>query len=310
MRALPSAPVDESKENLVICRICCTAEQPDQLYRQSSFHVVRCKKCGTVFVQPVDRSVNMELEQQAAADGERYMRKVFIEREGFWARHWTERLRKVELLLGRKGCLLDVGCAVGHFQLVAESRGWTTVGVEYSQDQVNYAREVFGLDVHAGRFEEADFEPASFDLITLWSVIEHVADPRSFFARARVLLKPEGMLVLQTPNQSSLITSLAGLGYHLSGGRYFLPIYSLDHIFRFDEQTLRRLLEKSGFEVVKIEQYDNLNVMLARMALQPKAALRRISLAFLHLLAALLNRRNQLVAFARPALEARRTTDT
>lgn len=186
-----------------ICRIC-QAHQSDLLYRQKSFDVLRCRQCGTVFVQPTDRSMIAELARRASEEGNRYMHKVFIKRQAFWLQHWTERLKRVESLLGRRGRLLDIGCAMGYFQLAAERQGWTTIGVELSQEQVAYAREVLGLDVYTGRFEDTDFEPASFDLVTLWSVIEHVPAPRRFLMQARTLLRPDGMLVLQTPNQGSL----------------------------------------------------------------------------------------------------------
>jgi len=119
--------------------------------------------------------------------------------------------------------------------------------------------------------------------------------------KAAEVLKPDGMLVLQTPNQGSLITTLAQLGYYLSGGHYLLPVYSLDHIFRFDEQSLQHLLERAGYETIQIQQYDNLGVMLARMALRPGRRVREMALLLVHGLAALLNRRNQLVAYARVA---------
>jgi 2-polyprenyl-3-methyl-5-hydroxy-6-metoxy-1,4-benzoquinol methylase len=296
---LSTAPTDLSDEtHAMICRIC-QAGQQDQLYRQRSFDVLRCKKCGTVFVQPTDQSAILELARRASEEGNRYMREVFIERQTFWLQYWAGRLRRIESLLGRTGRLLDIGCAMGYFQLAAERQGWTAVGVEVSQEQAVYAREMLGLDVYTGRFEDTDFESASFDLITLWGVIEHVSDPRRFLVQARKLLKSDGMLVLQTPNQGSLITILAQLGYYLSLGSYLLPVYSLDNIFRFDEQTLRQLIEWSGFETVRIEQYDNLEVMLTRMALQPNLRLRRMALTFLHRLAAWLERRNQLVAYAK-----------
>ena len=304
MSELPAMPTDLSDSTgATVCRIC-QADQSDQLYRQKSFDVLRCRQCGTVFVQPTDQSAIPELARRASEEGKRYMHEVFVKRQAFWLQHWAERLKRVESLLRRRGHLLDVGCAMGYFQLAAERHDWTTVGVELSPEQAAYAREVLGLDVYTGRFEDTDSEPASFDLVTLWNVIEHVPDPRRFLIRARTLLKPDGMLVLQTPNQGSLITTLARLCYYLSRGRYLLPVYSVDHIFRFDKQTLRQLLKWSGFEVIKIEQYDNLDVMLTRMALQPSAGLRRTVLLFVHMLAALLNRRNQLIAYARPAAEA------
>jgi 2-polyprenyl-3-methyl-5-hydroxy-6-metoxy-1,4-benzoquinol methylase len=284
------------------CRVCGHA-RPVLRYHQRTFDVWRCGPCGSVFVvpNPMQLSGTMEhLDQIASEEGERYMREVFIDREAFWLRHWTQRVLDLEARLGRVGRLLDIGCAMGHFQLAAEQRGWQTVGVELSEPQVRYARNVLHLDVRAQRFEEAGFEPQSFDVVTLWSVIEHVPLPCEFLAQARTLLRPDGLLVLQTPNQGSLITRLADAGYRLSGGRFLLGVYSLDHIFRFDTRSLRFALQRSGFGTVEMKQHDNLDVMLARMSLQPRAPLRHLALRALHAAAAAASMRNQLVAFARP----------
>ena len=148
--------------------------------------------------------------------------------------HWQQRLQRIEALLGRTGRLLDIGCAVGQFQLAAEARGWTTVGIEPSVPQSDYPRRHFQLDVRTAIWETATFDDGEFDLITAWSVLEHVRDPAGFLRQIRRWLKPAGLLALQTPNQASLIADLAGWGYRLSWGRYLLPIYSAEHLYRFD----------------------------------------------------------------------------
>jgi hypothetical protein len=191
---------------------------------------------------------------------------------------------------------------MGHFQAAAQRAGWQTVGVEMSEEQVGYAREHFGLDARPGRFEDARLTPRSFDAVTLWSVIEHVPEPLDFLAKTRELMTDDSVLALQTPNAASLITVLADLGYRLSGGRFLLGVYSLDHVFRFDAASLRGLLERSGYRDVVVEPYDNLDVMVLRMSLQPRPRLRRATLRLIHTLAAWTGRPNQLVAYGRRSL--------
>lgn len=304
----------QKSEKLVLgdplaCRIC--GAPADLRYVRPSHHVWQCSACEAVFVEPI-RGAALEMtmaeeSQQAVDQGRQYMRTVYVDKHDFWIDYWTGKIAAIETHLGRRGTLLDIGCALGHFQLAAVRRGWTAVGVDLSQDQADYARERLGLDVRCSRFEEAGFDPASFDVITAWSVIEHVREPFEFLTKAWHYLKPNGLLVLQTPNQDSLITSLAGLSYRLSGKRYLLPVYSLDHIFRFNDRSLRTLLDAAGYRVDCIEQYDHLEVMLMRMSLQPHATARRIALTTLHAAAAATNRRNQLVAFARPMRTPRST---
>jgi 2-polyprenyl-3-methyl-5-hydroxy-6-metoxy-1,4-benzoquinol methylase len=280
-----------------LCRICGGIGQ--LTFHRPAFDVLRCESCSTVFVRPKALSLQREMDQRADELGPRYVREVFAERQDFWLAFWTERIRSVEAVLGRRGRLLDIGCGTGEFQLAAQRRGWSAVGVEPSTLQSAYARDVLKLDVRTGFFEDVDFEPASFDVVSAWGVIEHLQDPRSFLERVRQLLKHDGVLALQTPNQASLITEIAGFGYRISGGRFLLGVYSFEHLFRFDSKTLTQLLQWTGYRVLHMDQYDNLEVMLARMHLEPHARLRRAVLTPLHALAALTKRRNQLVAYAR-----------
>lgn len=293
------------KYKLQSCPVCETAG-PTVLYVRQDFTVMRCQACDTVFVNPADLDpvpVPVELTEADFNESEQqartYMEEVFIGHHDFWVDHWRQRVIEIEQHLGKPGRLLDIGCAMGHFQLAAEQRGWTTVGVELSERQVQYAADVLGLDVRAAFFEEVGFTPSEFDAISMWSVIEHVSYPRQFLFQARQYMKPGGILAIQTPNQDSLITLLARLSYKLTGGRALLGVYSHDHIFRFDKKTLSNLVRQTGFEVLTVEPYDNLDVMLLRMWIQPHRRLRRVALTIIHGLAMVTGRQNQLVLYAR-----------
>ncbi len=283
------------------CPICATPS-PEILYRQPGFWVFRCKQCHVAFVHIIKDEVVVQQEQEAEKLGEKYIQEVFIQRMNFWMKYWGGHVRAMETKLGRKGRLLDIGCALGLFQLAAEKQGWQTVGVELSAEQAAYGREKFGLDIRTGFFEEMDFPPASFDVITLWSVIEHVKDPRTFLQNVRRLLKPDGLLILQTPNQNSLITLLADMGYRVSRGKFLLSIYSTDHIYRFEAKSLSYVLDLAGFTASEIKTYDNLQVMLNRMVLQRGRFLRAVILGAIHGLAGFVNKQNQLIVYARPKI--------
>lgn len=294
----------------------CAAPTTTSLFRQTAFAVRRCRQCHVVFVEQDSVSVSDHahaLPESAAARQRRYaaaiarsyhyIDTVFISRHEFWLAHWNRRLDRIERILGRTGRLLDIGCAVGHFQLAAEARGWESIGIEPSIPQSDYARRRFGLDVRTAFWEDVNFAAGEFDLISAWSVLEHVAQPRSFLKQLRRWLKPDGLLALQTPNQASLISDLARWGYRLSGGRYLLPIYSDEHRYRFDEAALQRLFELTNLAPVVIERYDNLAVMQARMAMEPRRRRRNAALTAIHGVAGLTGRQNQLIAYAHPAAE-------
>ncbi|HLC41733.1 MAG TPA: class I SAM-dependent methyltransferase, partial [Methylomirabilota bacterium] len=101
-----------------------------------------------------------------------------------------------------------------------------------------------GLDVAQGDLMEAQFEPASFDLIRMSHVLEHFRDPLASLKRAHDLLRPGGILFLETPNIRCWDFRLLG--------RYWGALHFPRHITLFSERTIRRAAEQVGFRVVRI----------------------------------------------------------
>jgi SAM-dependent methyltransferase len=98
------------------------------------------------------------------------------------------------------GRLLDIGCQKGEFLHWMKQLGWEVEGVEFSQTPPN----IFGLPIHCGRLESARFAPQSFDVITMWAVLEHVHDPIDTLSRLARLLRPRGRAFVLVTNFRSL----------------------------------------------------------------------------------------------------------
>jgi SAM-dependent methyltransferase len=145
------------------------------------------------------------------------------------------------------GRLLDVGCATGIFLDGMRRLGWHVAGVEPSSSAVAYARVRFDLDIFAGRLEDAHYPAASFDVVTLWDVLEHVHEPRVVLAEIARILRPGGLLVLSLPNPDSLEARL--LGSHWLG--WDLP----RHLNLFRPMFLQRHLANAGFRTKRIESF-------------------------------------------------------
>jgi 2-polyprenyl-3-methyl-5-hydroxy-6-metoxy-1,4-benzoquinol methylase len=159
-----------------------------------------------------------------------------------------------ELRLFRRHCtggsVLDVGCSSGAFLYQLNQRfpgSYNIVGTDVSGAPLDYA-ESRGIPVVRGSFLEQDFSGRQFDAVTLWAVLEHLAEPKRFIEKAASLLKPGGLCFVLVPNMRSLAVRLLGARY-----RY---IYQ-QHLNYFSAATLSRLAEKN-FSVLEI-RYTHFN---------------------------------------------------
>jgi len=130
------------------------------------------------------------------------------------------------------GMVLDVGCAAGFWLQGLVDGGWSGVGIESNQTMARNARDQLGLDVHNISLEEFRTD-LRFDLIGMTQVIAHFADPRRALGKAAGLLRPSGLLILETWDRDSRMARLLGKHWH----EYNPP--SVLHWF--SKESLRRL---------------------------------------------------------------------
>lgn len=115
-------------------------------------------------------------------------------------------------------------------------------GVEIGKAGSRQAARALGNDhVFTGTLIEAAFADSSFDVVTLWSALEHTNEPRANLLEARRVLKDSGTLIVQVPNVASYQARLfAGEWYAIDAPR---------HRYHFTERTLVSLLSDTGFKV-------------------------------------------------------------
>lgn len=155
-------------------------------------------------------------------------------------RHRLKEIRQFR----QTGALLEIGCGRGEFLEVARAQGYSVHGIEPHLDNAAHAREVLGLDVVPRTLTEASLKEESFEIVVLFHVIEHLHDPSGGIDRVWRLLKPNGLVVIETPNINTIWFRLLGKRW-----RQFIP----EHYFFFSESTIRRLLEAHGFSVLRIK---------------------------------------------------------
>ena len=171
-----------------------------------------------------------------------------------------KRLTFVQQHTDLSGCkALDIGAGLGQFQRLLNDQGVEAEGIEPSSIRRDYALEKFGMALHS-KLVDDDYWQAGFaqyfDLITLWDVIEHVDFPRETLESAIKLLKPGGMLFLDTPSREILSYRLSQQFYRFSPVKMtlFLPsFYSTapyGHKQIFTLQQLTKLFKSFNLEIV------------------------------------------------------------
>jgi 2-polyprenyl-3-methyl-5-hydroxy-6-metoxy-1,4-benzoquinol methylase len=197
--------------------------------------IVKCTRCGLVYQSPVPSSEEI-LDAYDGVVDTRYVEESSGRMETFGLD-----LDAVERH-HRGGKIVDVGCHLGFFLDVAKERGWDVTGVEPSRWSVEQAR-TRGLDVRHGTLETAHLEENSFDVATLWDVIEHLSDPLAELKQMHRILKPGGVLAVSTMNVDALFPRLAGRRW---------PWYMQMHLVYFSKRTLHNMLTKAGYQVVEM----------------------------------------------------------
>jgi 2-polyprenyl-3-methyl-5-hydroxy-6-metoxy-1,4-benzoquinol methylase len=222
--------------------IVCRSRENKAIFREHEVDMLCCSKCGHVF-SSWDADQNYEA----------FWGEGSIESEDqFW---WNEAHDGMysdfcrAFVEGKSGKLLDVGCGLGYFvKRVSQHPGWDAYGYEISPHAVEFARRKLGLgNVFAGRVEDSLLAAESFDIITLWDVVEHIPDPEPLLSHLLTLLKPGGILFLHTPNIKAQLPK-ARLKKLIRGMRADLHyIEAKDHVNIYSMKSLAKILRRNGY---------------------------------------------------------------
>jgi len=200
----------------VICQACgflhrqepWGAEEAAEFYRKASREYDR--------IYGYDRLHGEYVQKVQAAQARRRVR---------WLAEWAPAGARV----------LDVGCGNGAFVAAAREAGYAAEGMELDEAAVAEAQGR-GLPVRLASFEAYDAAPGSFAALGMFDVLEHAGDLRGFLARARELLAPEGVLLVEVPEASTV---------HMPPVHFLQP----EHNWHFTTRTLRHLLTSAGWRV-------------------------------------------------------------
>lgn len=238
------------------CKVCGNRESRLLLKKRifgKEYSLVRCTACGFKSILPEPTKRELEAVYASGIDFDKmyYFNPAQVRKEAE---------RRVRSILGyvQGGRLIDIGCGSGHFLDSAREAGFEVEGVEISEEAADIAKKEFGIKVSVG--DLLDLELGRADIITMFHVIEHLGRPNEYIKRCKDMLKKNGLFVGIVPNTESSRSKLFGQSF------IFDPPF---HFSYFNRETLRKMLEKGGFEVLEIRTrkglFNSRNLLFASM---------------------------------------------
>ncbi len=234
-----------SSANAKICVICDTPLSwqiaSDDYLSSERFEVHFCPSCGLGRTLPVVAPEDL---------GKYYAAGYYKKRKSGADTHINNgRFRRVKERSGGTKRVLDVGCGNGGLVETFTHAGWEARGVEMAPPE-HFVSDEVQKKIFIGDVRTAPYEPHSFDVITLFHVLEHLPEPRSYLKKARELLSNNGLLVIEVPN-------VASLQARMTRGKWF----NLDvprHVFHFTPISLTTITEQSGFTIEEVSHYSRI----------------------------------------------------
>lgn len=217
-------------------------------YRIEDSLLFRCRLCRTEF---------LVLDPDASTDEVTYWDdyKFRIYSDDTVRKQYEDRYESLMQVLvelaGPVGSVLDVGCGIGNFLGWAHDQGMNAHGVDIDDEAVASARS---RGLNASLFDDlADHvEPGSFDVVTLWDVIEHTSDPHQLLDRAVSCLRPGGLILVETPDVTfPLRPLLIAQRKVIEPIRWSDMLYYADHRVYFSPRGLSNLMARSGLDVME-----------------------------------------------------------
>ncbi len=196
---------------------------------------LKCGTCGLLRLSPLP-----EVEENAHFEGDQAVDHQW-ESDTNRRQYFRQHFRTLKRVTDGPGKLLDVGCSTGMLLSIARKNKWEVEGLELSSALAEAARRrVPDATIHEGELiGHASLDRGNYTAISAIDVIEHVLDPESFLLEIHQLLMPGGIVILQTPNASSLRARLHGKNWNM-----LIPEY---HFHLFTPTSLNIAFRRAGF---------------------------------------------------------------
>lgn len=216
----------------------------DHSVSKEEFVIWQCSNCSLRFTQDVpDEDSIGTYYQSSDYISHTNTSKGAINRLYQRVRNYTLN-QKADLIIAqtvKRGNILDLGAGIGAFLNTMKEKGWEVTGIEPDEGARQQAKNLFGLELN-GTAVLNQLPENSYDVITLWHVLEHVHQLHSYVERLKALLKTNGKIFIAVPNYGSLDSSI----YKLYWAAYDVP----RHLYHFTPKAMDVLMKEHGLKVI------------------------------------------------------------
>ncbi len=273
------------------CPVGCDAHFETSAIVLPEGPLLRCAACGQLVSQITTAAYQRSM---TAFDSPEFNRPSGSEpaRRVALARRRLARARRLLAKTPDQIRLIDVGCSRGDFVAAAVQLGFHAEGVEPAP-QIAAAARASGLTVHQGLLEEQRFPAASFDVVTLFEVIEHLPAPIALLHECHRILRPDGILIASTGNTASWTVAAMQARWD-----YFHVAQDAGHVSFFNPRSIARVAARTGFGV---EHTGTTRVRFVEESAAPRWLYRlsKIAAEFANLPARLLGTGHDMLVFLR-----------
>jgi 2-polyprenyl-3-methyl-5-hydroxy-6-metoxy-1,4-benzoquinol methylase len=237
-------------ETLKICPICSKSNFlsfktiDDYFLTGEKFQLTQCDDCGFIFTNPRPKPDKIQGYYQSNEyfSHSKEKRNITSFLYNLVKSYSLKSKYRIIAKYSKKGKILDIGCATGEFLDYFNKNGWKTKGIEPAPEPRKFAKEKYGLDV-SDENVLSEMKQETFDVITLWHVLEHVSNLNKRVDQIQSLIKANGIVVIALPNYQSWDAKF----YDKYWAAYDVP----RHLYHFSRKTIEILLSNHRLKIIE-----------------------------------------------------------
>lgn len=234
----------------ITCNLCGYTKN-QEVFNSNSYRVVICPKCTLMYLSP-----RMDQDQYNCYYVNEYQKNrhntntydqavLRLERKNSYQKK-KEQLSFIEEFIDRKSKVIEFGSGWGTLlKVISDQYGASVKGLEISSLAVEVSRKYYNIETDNRSLEVFLAGPIApedrYDVVIMYHVLEHLLDPSKILTDIKKILKKNGLLYIGVPNVADPDEDIS-------------KFFRIEHCYYFTLQTLKRILEKSGFRLVKVKK--------------------------------------------------------